>query len=174
MPAPNQPSDNLRNWEPALGGGPPQPLSAEDAIPERIRSLVESQRFCVLSTQGQGRPYASLLAFGVNADLDELVFATPVTTRKYALLKASPEAAALFDTRSQARELMAIEAVTALGPAEELPPNSPSYGAAAELYLAKAPQLEGFLRAPSCALFSLRVERYLYVARFQDVHEWAP
>lgn len=167
-----QPSDDRSNWEPALGG--PQPLTREDEVPERIRALIEGQRFCVLSTQGQGRPYASLLAFGVSEDLTQVVFATPVTTRKYALLQRCPEVAVLFDTRSGARELMAIEAVTGLGRARELAADSPDYAAAARLYLENAPQLEAFLRAPSCALFSLRVERYLYVARFQDVHEWEP
>jgi nitroimidazol reductase NimA-like FMN-containing flavoprotein (pyridoxamine 5'-phosphate oxidase superfamily) len=166
------PSDDSSNWEPALGG--PQPVSSADEIPERIQALVESQRFCVLSTQGQSRPYASLLAFGVSEDLRQVVFATPVTTRKYALLKDCPEAAALFDTRSSARELMSIEAATGLGRAEELAPGSSEYAVATKLYLANAPQLEAFLRAPSCAVFSLRVERYLYVARFQDVHEWEP
>jgi len=174
VPDSNPRSDDLTNWEPALGGCVPDSASSSHDIPERVRLLIEGQRFCVLSTQGQGRPYASLLAFGVSPDLRQLVFATPVTTRKYALLKTSPEAAVLIDSRSRAGELMAIEAVTALGAAAELSPESSSYDAAAELYLAKSPQLESFLRAPSCALFSLRVERYLYVARFQDVHEWAP
>ena len=39
------------------------------------------------------------------------------------------------------------------------------------LYLAKHPQLEAFVRSPSCIQLRLRVSVYMVVARFQHVVE---
>jgi nitroimidazol reductase NimA-like FMN-containing flavoprotein (pyridoxamine 5'-phosphate oxidase superfamily) len=47
----------------------------------------------VLSTQQQGQPYASLVAFVACDDLRHIYFVTPKTTRKFANLTANPSAA---------------------------------------------------------------------------------
>jgi len=60
-------------------------------------------------------------------------------------------------------------AVTALGRAEEL--KGEKTESAAKSYLAKHPQLEGFLNSPTCTLVKVQVRTYYLVTRFKDVIE---
>jgi len=55
-------------------------------LKRNLRKLLRSQLLAVLSTQNQGQPYASLVAFASSDDLKSLYFATSRSTRKYANL----------------------------------------------------------------------------------------
>jgi len=44
------------------------------------------QPYAVLCTEGRGQPYGSMIAFAANQELNTVVFATPVATRKFRLL----------------------------------------------------------------------------------------
>lgn len=160
--------------EPILGGGDGRSATGDDTeARELVRCLVTSQPYAVLSTQAAGQPYASLVAFAVTEDLASLVFATPVFTRKYELLKNCHNVALLIDDRPQHADLMTVAAVTATGHAAEI-------GAAGEidrwqrLLTDRHRHLAAFVRAPSCALFRVTVVRYFHVTRFQEVREWRP
>ena len=48
---------------------------------DHIRALLESQPLAVLSTQRDGQPYASLMAFAHTEDLAMIVVATGTSTR---------------------------------------------------------------------------------------------
>jgi nitroimidazol reductase NimA-like FMN-containing flavoprotein (pyridoxamine 5'-phosphate oxidase superfamily) len=141
-----------------------------DDTPEmkRLSALLSSQGFGVLSTEGGGAPYASLVAFAATGDRGELLFATPRGTRKYGNLKENPRAALLVDDRSNtASDLEHASAVTAVGVATEL-----SGGDGEErllVYLARHPKLAEFARDPSSALFMLKVEKYVCAWSFQDI-----
>jgi heme iron utilization protein len=71
-----------------------------ESIEETLRALFRTQRLAVLSTQGSGQPYASLVAFVASDDLQYLYFATARTTRKYHHLDVDPRVAMLMDNRS--------------------------------------------------------------------------
>ena len=161
-----------REWEPALGAAPPAQLPGD--APQRIAALLAGQRYAVLSTQGSQQPYASLLAFAANESLDTLVFATPIFTRKFKLLESCEQVAMLIDSRSEATDLMDIEAVTATGRARRISREGPEHSELNRLLLNRHPHMHRFLRAQSCALFAVSVTRYFYVVRFQDVREWRP
>ena len=150
------------------------PESESRALREQIRDLIDGQPFAVLCTQGGGQPYGSLVAYAVNDHLTAVSFATPVATRKYRLLCECQQVALVIDSRSQFPEsMMQVEAVTATGRATQLEPG-PEYGRWAALLVARHPQLRSFVAAPSSALFRIDVVRYLYVTRFQEVHQWIP
>ncbi len=137
---------------------------------EIIRELLAAQRLGVLSTQSKGEPHASLVAFVSAEDLKSLLFATPRTTRKYTNLMADSRAALLIDNRAnQDSDFRTAMAVTAKGIAREL--REGDRKRSVELYLARHPQLEEFVRAPSCALMALAVHTYQVVKRFQRVME---
>lgn len=139
-------------------------------VKKDLKGLFESQPLTVLATQSDGQPYTSLLAFASSKDLKELFFATTRATRKYANLITSPRVALLMDNRSnKPSDFRWAMAVTALGRAEEL--NGNKAKSIEKLYLAKHPQLEGFLASPTCALFKVQVQTYYLVTRFQDVIE---
>jgi nitroimidazol reductase NimA-like FMN-containing flavoprotein (pyridoxamine 5'-phosphate oxidase superfamily) len=144
------------------------------ALQERIRALLDGQPFAVLCTQGSGQPYGSLIAYAAGDDLLAVTFATPVATRKYRLLCECPQVALVIDSRSTSSgALTQVEAITATGRATQLQPG-PDHERWATLLTARHPQLKPFVSAPSSALFRIDVVRYLYVTRFQEVHQWIP
>lgn len=164
--------------EPEVGDNSRAGSPAEDAddplLPESIRRLAGRERFAVLATQGEGRPYASLIAFALSEDLSAAVFATPRETRKYRLLTKCDRVALLVDTRSQGEtDMMKIEAFTATGTATCLPPGAEREHWAGIL-LERHPNLESFLRSPDTALFRVDIDRYFHVGRFQEVRRWRP
>jgi hypothetical protein len=164
--------------EPALGPDfqvdLPSEGSDDPTLPERIRMLVERERFAVLSTQGEGQPYASLIAFAISEDLSTAVFATPITTRKYHLLVNCNRIALLIDSRSHGeKDMMKIEAFTATGRSTRLDPG-PERDRWASLLTQRHPQLESFVQSPTSALFRIDIIRYFHVSRFQEVRQWKP
>ena len=139
-------------------------------VKKDLNGLFESQPLAVLATQSDAQPYTSLVAFASRKDLKELYFATTRATRKYANLLANPQVALLMDNRSnKPSDFRWAMAVTALGRAQELKGEKAKQ--AKTLYLAKHPELEGFLTSPTCALVGVEVRKYYLVTRFQDVIE---
>ena len=166
------------NEEPALGPGftgeIPESGEDEDALPRRIRQLMASQPFAVLSTQGTEHPYGSLVAFSTTEDLTTAVFATPVTTRKYQLLRQCDRVALLIDNRCQHLDnMMNVEAVTATGQAKRVE-GGRDFNDWSRLLTSRHPYLAGFVRSPTVALFCIKIVRYFHVVRFQEVRQWIP
>jgi nitroimidazol reductase NimA-like FMN-containing flavoprotein (pyridoxamine 5'-phosphate oxidase superfamily) len=141
---------------------------------EGIRTLLTQQPYSVLCTQSQSQPYGSLVAFAASDDLKTIVFATPVSTRKYRLLTECAHVALLIDSRSDApQNMMGIEAVTATGRAQVVPPGA-EFDRWAGLLTARHPHLTTFVQAESSARVRVEVVRYFHVCRFQEVHQWVP
>ena len=155
--------------------GEPRPDGPEHiSIQDRIRGLIETQPYAVLCTQGQSQPYGSLVAFAASDDLKNIVFSTPIATRKYRLLSECEQVALLVDNRSAyPHDLMQIEAVTATGCAQVVAP-SPNFDRWAGLLIDRHPHLADFVLGKSCALVRVAIERYFHVGRFQEVRQWGP
>ena len=160
--------------EPALGGDRPETPADRPSLAGRIRALVEGEPFAVLCTQGEGQPYGSVIAFVTSEDLTEAAFCTPRTTRKYRLLTGNDRMALVIDNRGKhVDELREVEAVTVTGRSEELAPGDERTFWHDRLH-ARHPYLHEFLASPSCAIFRVRIVRYLHVVRFQEVRQWIP
>ncbi|MGD8726603.1 MAG: pyridoxamine 5'-phosphate oxidase family protein [Gemmatimonadales bacterium] len=143
-------------------------------LADRIRDLVEGQRYGVLCTQGHEQPYGSLIAFAFADDLSFAVFATPLATRKYRLLSECGHVALVVDSRpDHPDDMMKVEALTATGEAVEVARGA-TFDEYARLLTGRHPQLEAFVHAPSCALFRINVVRFFHVTRFQEVGQWVP
>lgn len=141
--------------------------------PALLRHLLHSQRLGVLSTQGGGQPYASLVAFAAGPEPGDILFATDRATRKYANLRADARVALLVDDRANREsDFGAAAAVTAVGFAEEVA--GPDREPLAAHYLRKHAALAEFLASPGCALLRLRVESYVVVRRFGEVLRLGP
>jgi nitroimidazol reductase NimA-like FMN-containing flavoprotein (pyridoxamine 5'-phosphate oxidase superfamily) len=149
------------------------PEIATEEARKKLRRLLRTQKLGVLATRESNRPYQNLVAFVVSADLKQIYFATAVETRKYANLARHSEVSMLFDNRRNApADFRRGIAVTALGRAEEVKPRSnPKI---LDLYLKKHPDLEGFVKSPSCRLFQIKVRTYIIVTEFQRVMEIRP
>ena len=136
-----------------------------------LKRLLGGQLFAVLATAGERAPHLNIVSFVSADELETIVFATPRQTHKFANLQARPQATLFVDNRSnRLRDLEEVFGVEISGTAGE------AAGAAAEqyreLYLAKYPQLEGFVGSPGTALMAVKVRRYDVVHRFQDVVFW--
>ena len=146
-------------------------MNASPDVRSQLQELFATQRLAVLATDHNGQPYASLVAFAINAALRELFFATTRDTRKFANLQANPRVSLLIDNRAnQVTDFSAAVAVTVLGNSAEL--TGPARRAGTALYLAKHPHLAEFVAAPSCALIRVRVQSFFLVSRFQNVVEY--
>jgi hypothetical protein len=150
-------------------------LGSEDfSLPTRIARLVRERPYGVLCTQSQSQPYGSLVALAATEYLTSFVFSTPIATRKYRLLAECNQVALVIDSRSGApAELMQIEAVTATGRAQVVPPG-PDFAQWADLLIERHPYLAAFVRAESSALFRIEVDSFFHVCRFQEVQQWNP
>lgn len=137
---------------------------------EQLRNLFASERLAVLSTQKEGRPYASLVAFYATESLDRLIFLTPDTTRKFGNLTASPKVALLIhNSRNQAEDIYTAVAVTALGAAAVV--RGDARDGLMEAFLERHPNMAAFADEPSTAMISVAVDTYMLVSQFQDVTE---
>ncbi len=163
--------------EPVLGPEFDVPLAKESSdrtAAECVHALVTGEPFAVLCTQGGGQPYGSVVAFAFDPDLRSFVFATPRATRKFRLLSGCDRVALVVDNRGRfPGDLMKVGAVTITGKAQQLEPG-PEFDRWARLLTARHPYLKAFVESPSTALFRIDAIRFLYVTRFQEVHQWIP
>lgn len=145
-------------------------MSESNSDLTHLRELFASQPLAVLSTDGNGHPYASLVAFAVSDDLRRLFFATTRDTRKFANLQSNSHVALLIDNRSNSVEdFTRAVAVTVLGSCRELIGTERSD--AERFYLEKHPHLEEFVSAPNCALILVTVRSFYLVSCFRNVTE---
>ena len=150
----------------------PSPVVEVD-LEARVEALFRNQGLAVLSTQGEGQPYSSLVACAATPGLRELLFATTRETRKFHNLAAEPRVSLLIDNRANREaDFQEAMAATAVGRAAEVEGND--LASLRGIYLAKHPYLEDFLVAPACALIRVQVETYYVVQRFQEVQVLHP
>ncbi len=134
---------------------------------EKIKNLLESQRFAVIATQGEIEPYTNLVAFISTKDLKHIIFATSKYTKKYNNLIKNSKISMLIDNRgNKPDDIKKSVVVTAFGIANELKNDLNFYR---NLYLKKHPYLEDFIKSPDTVLINLIVERFLLVDHFQNV-----
>ena len=144
------------------------------AFQDILRHLIGNQFYAVLCTQGQSQPYGSLVAFAVSDDLKQIVFSTPIESRKYRLLAESDQVALVIDSRSiSSEDLMKIEAVTATGRARTVAAG-PEFDRLAGMLINRHPKLHEFVNSESCALVCIEVNQYFHVGRFQELRQWTP
>jgi hypothetical protein len=148
--------------------------SGDDSLVQDIRYLLAQEPFAVLCTQGGGQPYGSVVAVAFSADLRTFCFTTPTATRKYRLLSECDRVALVVDNRDRfPGDIMRTSALTITGRARQVD-GADEFARWSGLLLARHPYLCSFVAAPSTALFTIQVARYLYVTRFQEVQQWIP
>ena len=147
-------------------------MTNREQLQREIAKLLLSQKRAVLATHStEGSAYASLIAFASTDDLQKIVFATPLATRKFANIKHNPNVSLLIDDRSNnEKDFHDAQAVTVMGAVDRIEPDA-SQNELATIYLGKHPYLEDFFRSPSTAFISISVWRYYLVSRFQEVME---
>lgn len=143
--------------------------------PMPIRKIVEaalqSSRFAVLATEGEGQPHASLIAVTPVESYRQLIFATYRSTRKFRNLAHNGKVAILFDVGNTDRPgLQKSYVITAFGYAKEILIDG--HDSALSAHLMRHPDLGPFLQSADCALILVTVEAYQVVRGIDDIIWW--
>lgn len=148
---------------------------AEDAdVISKIKHLVSYQDYAVLCSQGGSEVYSSLVSFSIEKNFENIVFATPNYTRKYQLLNKCQKISMLIDNRSKKiNRVSEIEAVTIIGEARHITNIEQKKNHRKQL-LDQHPYLLELVNSDSCSIFKVKIKKYFYVARLQEVYEWIP
>ena len=145
-------------------------MEPSEEIRSRLRDLCISQKLAVVSTQSDGQPYASLVAFAASDDLRHIFFVTARTTRKFANLTKDSRVAVLINSSvNRESDFHDAVSVTVTGTAEEI--EDAERNKVLTLYLSKHPYLEDFAQAPTCAVIRVTTKSYYMVKNFQTVME---
>jgi nitroimidazol reductase NimA-like FMN-containing flavoprotein (pyridoxamine 5'-phosphate oxidase superfamily) len=145
-------------------------MEPSEEIRSRLRNLCISQKLAVVSTQSDGQPYASLVAFAASDDLRHIFFVTARTTRKFANLTKDARVAVLINSSvNRESDFHDAVSVTVTGTAEEI--EDAERNKVLTLYLSKHPYLEDFAQAPTCAVIRVTTKSYYMVKSFQTVME---
>lgn len=145
-------------------------MEPSQEIRSRLRDLCISQKLAVVSTQSDGQPYASLVAFAASDDLRHIFFVTARTTRKFANLTKDARVAVLINSSvNRESDFHDAVSVTVTGTAEEI--EDAERNKVLTLYLSKHPYLEDFAQAPTCAVIRVTTKSYYMVKNFQTVME---
>ena len=139
-------------------------------LKESIRKLLESQKLAVLATNGKVYPYNTLVGYAFTNDLRFILFATMRHTRKYENIKNNPHVSLLIDSRKNYigdfKNAVALTVICKAVAAHKFLKNKYK-----RLYLKRFPHLEGFISDPDTSIVLLKVDRYIFVQRFQEVLE---
>ncbi len=136
-----------------------------------VEAALQSSRFAVLATEGEGQPHASLIAITPVESYRQLIFATYRSTRKFRNLAHNGKVAILFDVGKTDRPgLQKSYVITAFGHAEEI--LIEEHDSTRSAHLKRHPDLGPFLQSADCALILVTVEAYQVVRGIDDIIWW--
>ena len=136
---------------------------------EQIKQLVKDEKFCVLATVSDRRPYCSLMAYISEEDCRKIYMATPRNTVKYRNLIENPVVSLLIDSRTKAFDthVNEIKALTIIGQFAEVR-NGSRRMEVRDMLLQRHPHLDIFLDHLESCLFSVEVHSFLLLNGFTD------
>ena len=136
-------------------------------LKNKIKELLDQQKLGVLATQGEKYPYNSLVAYAFSEDLRYIFFATMKHTRKYDNIMKHHHISMLIDSRTNnVTDFKDAVALTVMGTMVNTTPLEYR-----ELYLNRFPHLKDFIEDPNTTIMTLKIDKYIYVQRFQEVLE---
>jgi nitroimidazol reductase NimA-like FMN-containing flavoprotein (pyridoxamine 5'-phosphate oxidase superfamily) len=134
-------------------------LQNDAPLEQTIAGILTGQRFGVLTTDGQGQPYAHLVAFAGLSNLSGILFFTGRATRKFLNMRANSKVAILVDSRAGTEtDVATAVAVTALGSAREI--SGAERQDLTQVFIAKHPTLEIFAARPENSLILIEVTEF--------------
>jgi uncharacterized pyridoxamine 5'-phosphate oxidase family protein len=134
---------------------------------QKIKELLQSQKFALLATHNDGQPYCNLVAFAETGDCKSIIFATNRNTSKYRNLIRDNRVSVMVDNRTnQVSDLGDAVALDFMGNASEVTQDATGYYK--DLFKAKHPALTEFVNMAENSLFRVNIHDYI-IARFDSV-----
>jgi len=136
-------------------------------LKNKIKELLDQQKLGVLATQGGKYPYNTLVAYTFSEDLRYIFFATSKHTRKYDNIMKHHYVSILIDSRTNDfNDFEDAVALTVMGKMVNTTPLEHE-----GLFLNRFPHLKNFIEDPDTTIITLKIDKYIYVQRFQEVLE---
>ena len=133
---------------------------------DKVKKLLESQKYAVIATNKDKIPYTNIIAFALTEGLGNIFFATKKDSTKFLNLINNPCVSLLIDDRKNlSSDLMDATAVSAEAEVKEINEEKEKLK---KILLDKHPELRGFLNEPNCELLKLEIKKYYYVDNFDN------
>ena len=140
------------------------------SLKNKVKELLTKQKLGVLATQGDIYPYNTLVGYTFTKDLRFILFATMRHTRKYRNILKHPNVSMLIDNRTNhAGDFKNAVALTVAGKTVRVKKSLKTKYR--RLFLKRFPRLKRFIHDPDTSIIPLRVDKYIFVQRFQGVSE---
>jgi nitroimidazol reductase NimA-like FMN-containing flavoprotein (pyridoxamine 5'-phosphate oxidase superfamily) len=143
-------------------------MHKKSTIKENIEGALQSCRFAVLATEGNGQPHTSLIAITPYGSFGQLVFATYRNTLKYRNLAHNSKVAVLIESENvNMKGLTENVVLTIIGHTKEI--SISENEAAYRAHLKRHPEMESFMLSSDCALFIIIAQSYQVVNGIEDI-----
>ena len=143
-------------------------MNKQSTIKEYIEGALQTSRFAVLATEGNGQPHTSLIAITPFGSFRQLIFATYRNTLKYRNLVHNSKVAVLIESGDvNMKGLKESVVLTIIGYTEEI--SKEENEAAYKAHLKRHPEMESFMLSSDCALILVIGQSYQVVYGIDDI-----
>jgi len=143
-------------------------MNKQSTIKEYIEGALQTSRFAVLATEGNGQPHTSLIAITPFGSFRQLIFATYRNTLKYRNLVHNSKVAVLIESGDvNMKGLKESVVLTIIGYTEEI--SKEENEAAYQAHLKRHPEMESFMLSSDCALILVIGQSYQVVYGIDDI-----
>jgi general stress protein 26 len=143
-------------------------MNNNSTIKEYIDLALQTSRFAVLATEGNGQPHTSLIAITQSGSFRQLIFATYRNTLKFRNIALNSKVAVLIESGdSNLKDLQGRIVLTIIGHAEEI--SIEENEAAYQAHLKRHPEMESFMRSLDCTLIRIIAQSYQVVHGINDI-----
>lgn len=143
-------------------------MNNHSTIKEYVEGVVQTSRFAVLATEGNGQPHMSLIAITPFRNFRQLIFATYRNTLKYRNIVNNSKVAVLIESGNvNMRNLNEGSVLTIIGRTEEI--STQEKEAAYKAHLKRHPEMKSFMLSSDCVLIMVIAESYQIVNGIDDI-----
>lgn len=128
--------------------------------------MVMNEKYCVLATAMNNKPYCSLMAYAVDEDCSRLYMVTKKDSEKYKNLKSNKLVSILIDTRVHSTGKTS-KALTISGCFSKID-DEETLNTAGEKLRERHPELEIFLDNKSSLIFAVDIKSFLLLDGFTE------
>lgn len=133
---------------------------------DKMKKIVMDEKYCVLATAMNNKPYCSLMAYAVEDDCSKIFMVTKKDSEKYKNLKSNKLVSILIDTRTNTIDKSA-KALTITGCFSKIDDEEKLFAVKNKLRN-RHPELESFLSSSSSIFFAIEIQSFLLLDGFTD------